>query len=137
MTDQLYCPTCGPDWHGAYDMNHRCVKCGDPLKAEKVMEKLKDVEEERDALAAHVESLFETFNRIAIEGESGMYSPRELEDALCAIFSDGPDASFARLKAKWQAELLDEVGPGFVDIVDRGQARAIAKALRHRAPEQP
>lgn len=76
-------------------------------KTTALIEAHRQVAAELDALAAHVDRLFETFNRIAIEGEDGMYSPRELEDALCAIFSDTPTTSLARLKAGWQAAALE------------------------------
>ena len=76
-------------------------------RIERDADRIAELEARIETLAAHVERLFETFNRISIEGENGMYSPRELEDAFCAIFSDGPDASLSRQKAQWQAEALE------------------------------
>lgn len=32
MTD-FECRTCGPKWNGCYNLDGRCVTCGEPVKA--------------------------------------------------------------------------------------------------------
>lgn len=108
MTDQLYCPKCGPDWIGAYDMNHRCVECGEALKAEKVMERLKAVEEERDALLAHVERLTDA---ACSEGAGPM---------MRSAIDENPTTSLARLIAEKQAEALESFARGIRENNDEG-----------------
>ena len=104
-------------------------------RIERDADHIAELEARIETLAAHVERLFETFNRISIEGENGMYSPRELEDAFCAIFSDGPDASLARLKAEWQAEALEDRSKRTVFESEACKLRREAAELRRQAEE--
>ena len=103
--------------------------CAENDQLSRVCEKLEEVMDERDAVAAHLERLFETFNRIAIEGEDGMYSPRELEDALCAIFSDAPATSLAR--REWLRKAKQEAGYEDAVSFDVVWAETLAKAQAH------
>lgn len=61
------------------------------------------------AAEAHVEHLFETWSGIVDKGSC--YSPVELEEAMCAVFADGPPVSLARHVDQVVADALDNLLP--------------------------
>lgn len=155
MTDQLYCPECADKWNGAYNSDHRCVTCGSPLKAEKVMDRLKALEEERDALAARyaaladeVRAMIQDSDGLAgyhLNGEVACWSELEVGHLLSEPGDLGEKVLARRdalKKARWQAEALEGIeAVGKLGRVKPEQlasfAGSAAEELRRQAEGEP
>jgi len=99
------------------------------------MKTYSELEKENTALAAHVESAKGIMHRL-IETERYMRGPRPpaVQEYLDWM-SGQPTISLARLKAQWQAEVLEQCAKGVAACKPGATPRSISIAIKMEANE--
>lgn len=99
----------------------------------------KEVCEERDALAAHVERCRAAFSGLSeywngCEGMAAEYAAQNAMDVACDMLEELPETSLDRLKAQWQTEAVVEFGYRYGPESEvRAASQSVANELRRQA----
>ena len=104
---------------------------------------LAGLQQERDALAAHVDGMERRGDQMAIELRDwlGSYGPDDETERMLEVWEEAksrrPEASLTRLKAEWQAEAVVEFGYRYGPESEvRAAIQSVANELRRQAEEE-